>query len=393
MTQERDGQFINAYVDYASRITDAPKIFHSYVALTIAGAALGNRVLIPSWGDNITPAIWTMLLAPSGFYRKSTAVGIGEAILTEAMENVRLPNEFSTEKLVNTLAANPSGVFVAKEFGTMLSMFRRDYMAGSRDLLTEFFDSEPEYKRELQKTTVTIRRPAVSWLAATTLDWLEERMSMRDWSGGFYARWLYVVGREKEKRLMKPAPIDYAVRRSLVDWLYDLSQIGRVQPVTADLEAVEARFQSWLEEYEDKVNERRPDPALMGMFARTGIYVLKLATIAHFCHTTENAYICTRDLEFALKMVEASQLEIEKVVDEDVTRGDSDAALRRILSKVPTAGWVEHHDLLKASKMKAREFHQFIETLIETEDIERQEYKTAGRTGVRYRRRPLEGEE
>lgn len=45
MTTETN--FIRKYADYASTQTDAPKVFHAYVGMTIAGAALGNRVLIP----------------------------------------------------------------------------------------------------------------------------------------------------------------------------------------------------------------------------------------------------------------------------------------------------------------------------------------------------------
>lgn len=380
--------FIKKYADYASTQTDAPAVFHAYVGMTIAGAALGNRVLIPSWGDEITPAIWTILLAPSGFYHKSTAIRIGQRILNKADETLMMPDEFSPEKLIQRLSKNAQGIFVASEFGNMLGMLKRDYMAGARELITDFFDSPESYQRTTGKDGVTtIKRPALSFLAATTLDWLQERMSTRDMRGGLFARFLFVVGREKNGSIYEPPPRDMHVENDLVYHLRELVDLGKERPREVDLDIVMPMFRSWQQAYEDDINRRQPSSDLMGVFNRTTVYVLKIATIAHYAHTIESDTICPGDFDFATQMVEASQREVERVWDEDMTRDKDDAAMRRVLDLVSRAGEVgiERSALLRASRHKARQLTEYIDTLVESRQVDVETRPNAGRTETRYR--------
>lgn len=380
--------FISKYADYASTQTDAPKVFHAYVGMTIAGAALGNRVLIPSWGDEITPAIWTILLAPSGFYHKSTAIRIGQRILNKADDTLMMPDEFSPEKLIGRLAKNAQGIFVASEFGNMLGMLKRDYMAGARELITDFFDSPESYQRTTGKDgAVTIKRPALSFLAATTLDWLQERMSTRDMRGGLFARFLFVVGREKNGSIYEPPPRDLLVENDLVYHLRELVEVGKDRPREVDLDVVMPMFRSWQQEYEEEINRRQPSADLMGVFNRTTVYVLKIATIAHYAHTTESDTLCPRDFEFATRMVMASQREVERVWEEDMTRDKDDAAMRKVLELVARAGdvGIERSTLLRTSRLKARVLTEYVDTLVESRQVEAEQRPNAGRTETRYR--------
>ena len=69
--------FLKSYVDYATKQTDTPKLFHLFTGLAIVGASLGNKVFVRAWGKNIYSNLWIVTVAPSGFYRKSTAINLG----------------------------------------------------------------------------------------------------------------------------------------------------------------------------------------------------------------------------------------------------------------------------------------------------------------------------
>lgn len=385
--------FIKKYADYASTQTDAPKVFHAYVGMTIAGAAMGNRVLIPSWGNYITPAVWTMVLAPSGFYHKSTAVNIGARLLDKADPKAKMPDEFSPEKLIQRMAKNPAGIFVASEFGSMLGMLKRDYMRGAKELINDWFEGPERYTRETGKDTLTIERPTVSFAAATTLDWLQESMSAHDMRAGFFTRFLYVVGREKNGRHDTPPPRDLRVENELVMHLARLADLGQDHPRYVDIDVIEPLLRAWTRDYEEGINAKNPPSDLMGLFNRTSVYVLKCATIAHYSHTTESDTLCPRDFKFATQMVLASQQDVVRVWEEDMTHDKDDQEMRRVLDIITRAGDVglTRSHLVRASRLIAKKLDLYLDTLVQSDQVAMDRISTTGRPETRYRVQHLNG--
>src|SRR3989304_3083624 len=92
--------FLKAYTDYASRLTDAPPLFHLWTGIGLLATALGNEAFVWNWGRRICANMWIVLLAPSGVLRKTTALNIGQSVLLEQTAGVadRLwPSEWSFE--------------------------------------------------------------------------------------------------------------------------------------------------------------------------------------------------------------------------------------------------------------------------------------------------------
>lgn len=379
--------FIKKYADYAATQTDAPAVFHAYVGTTIAGAALGNRVLIPSWGNHITPAIWTMILAPSGFYHKSTAVNIGARILDKADPTAKFDNEFSPEQLIKRMSTNSSGIFVASEFGSMLGLLKRDYMRGAKEMINDWFEGPESYSRATGKEKLVITRPTVSFMAATTLDWLQESMSAHDMRAGFFTRFLYVVGREKNGRLDAPPPRDTMVENDLVYHLRELADLGKSSPRYVDLDIITPLLREWQGEYEEEINRTNPPSDLMGLFNRTAVYVLKCATIAHYAHTTESDTICPRDFEFATQMVLASQHEVMRVWAEDMTHDKDDVEMRRVLDIVTRAGetGIPRSALMRSAHLIVKKLDLYLDTLVQSGQVAMDRVTTTGRPETRYR--------
>ena len=97
-----------------------------------------------------------------------------------------LPNDFSREKLIENLGKQPAGIFPVYEFGEFMSKFNRDYMLGVKEFLADLWDSPSQYKRSLKGCDVTINNPAISLLGATTIEWLEDKLTQSDLRGGFF---------------------------------------------------------------------------------------------------------------------------------------------------------------------------------------------------------------
>lgn len=272
-----DKGFLRSYVDYCADTTDAPHIFHLGVGVAILGAALGNNVRIPSWArQEIYPNVWLVLIAPSGFMRKSASLRLGKGLLSRSVPKALLPQDWTPEKLTAILQDNPAGLLTISEFTRILAMLERDYNLGSKEMLTELYDSPAEWVVERQKSKKrVIENAAISIMAATTLDWLEDRVKSKDLRGGFLARFLFLPATKRGPRVTKRPDSTHAIRLSLSDHLKAVAELEG----QADFSEVWEDFDDWLYRYEVMAESGGMPPELAGMYSRTGTTTLKLALI------------------------------------------------------------------------------------------------------------------
>src|SRR3990167_11174667 len=101
--------FLKDYLAFASTVTDAPEEFHLGAGLTALSTACCSRIIYPGFGGRRQwPNLYTLLIAPSGLFRKSTAVGIAEDLITEVDSSLILSGEQSREKFLSLLKTNPN---------------------------------------------------------------------------------------------------------------------------------------------------------------------------------------------------------------------------------------------------------------------------------------------
>jgi len=200
---------LREYVDFATPLTDAPGGYHLAVGLAVLGALLGSRVSIPFGARPLFPNLYVTLLGRSTFSRKTTSIAIGQKILGhfEAVSN--LPSEFSPEAFLDRLQRSPAGLLVYPELARALTTFRRDYMSGMVERLTELYDCPPVYSREPRGRTFSIEQPVVSILAASTVEWLAKTMGEDDVRGGFFPRFVFVPeGQPQHQHVAIPSEPD-----------------------------------------------------------------------------------------------------------------------------------------------------------------------------------------
>ena len=138
------------YLAYASPMTAAPQQYHLFTGLVLLSALLGNRVSIPFGPQALMPNLYVVLIGRSTFSRKTTSIAIAQRVLRHFEGTQVLPSEFSPEAFLEKLANAPAGLLVYPEFSRALAAFRRDYMAGMVERLTELYDCPPQYSRVLR---------------------------------------------------------------------------------------------------------------------------------------------------------------------------------------------------------------------------------------------------
>lgn len=357
-----DKGFLRSYVDYCRDTTDAPHIFHLGVGLTILGAALGNNVKIPSWADQmIYPNLWVVLIAPSGFMRKSASIRLGQKLLRHAVGKAVLPDDWTPEKLARILQDNPAGLLTISEFTRILAILDRDYNLGSKEMLCELYDSPEEWTLQRQSTSnVIIKDASVSLLGATTLDWLEEQVEAKDLRGGFLARFLFLSATERGPDVDEQPAVNPIIREKLKGHLEHVSNLEGV----ADYSLVWSDFRSWLRNYERLAESGEMPAELVGMYSRTGTTTLKLALVFQASLTPQ--------LEITPEAMEKAQAFIQYIheVTRRVTRTFADGWFGRLLVKVQQfleeqGGKATRQEVMRHTRVEKRLLDRVQETLVE----------------------------
>lgn len=215
--------FIRDYVDFASSLTDAPKIFHVFCGLTLLSSIVGRRAYCPGFGGRpLYPNLWSILVAPSSSYRKTTAVNIAGDFISE-LGGKMLPQEFSPEMLIQEISDNPKSTFIWSEFGSALARFEREYMQGIKDILADIYDCPPHYSRKTKGGDLFVQDPYITMLGATNMDWMTDKKNIRgDMRGGFIARILFVPFTSKDYEMDIPGVADKSARSRLSGFLSEI---------------------------------------------------------------------------------------------------------------------------------------------------------------------------
>jgi len=215
--------FFKKFVDeYIVDKTEANPDFVAVSLLTAFGATIGNKAKLRT-GKGIYPNLYTCLIAPSTFLRKTTAI----AYATEALRKISnrkksvyieklktkkedeetpkdtgniLPDDFSPEALLEKLEDKPDGLIIVPEIATLLSRMESSYGTGLKEMLTTLYDTPEEYSKTLKGKSVSIKNPAPSILAASTLQWLQNRLKDSDLLSGFLGRFLWVYKHDYPKK-------------------------------------------------------------------------------------------------------------------------------------------------------------------------------------------------
>jgi len=373
----REG-FLRSYVQYCKGKTDAPLIFHLGVGLGILGAAMENNVQIPSWADQVLfPNLWIVLIAPSGFMRKSAALGMGKRLLRSAVPKAILSDDATPEKLARILQDNPAGLLTVSEFTRLLAMLSKEYNAGMMQMLTELYDSPATWTMERQSSAkVTIENVSISMLGATTLDWLQGKAEQKHLRGGFLARFLFLPATERGERVKQQPDANFHIREPLKEWLLDVSNLKGV----ADYSEVWSDFDDWLYNYERLAESGGMPPELMGLYSRTGTMALKLALIFQASLKPQ--------LKITPEAMKAAQQFIEYIhrvtlkVTKTFTQGWFGQQCSRVLGYLGSQGGESSRkDLARFMQIEGYKLDNVVNALKEQDKIEERVDKKTGQRG------------
>jgi hypothetical protein len=368
---------LQKYLNYINEICDAPDVFSQAVLYTITGTVIERKRYICFGDINIYPNLWIVLLAPSSTFRKSTSINLGVKILTNISPLSIYPSEFSHERLVDLLEVQPSGLFVFYEFLSLMGLLEREYMAGSKALLTELFDCPAIYQRKTKSKEILIENPAISLISATTIEWIKSKMKESDLLGGFFPRILFVPAMTKTRTIYFPQKADTNKKNEIIKALYDIKESLNPAREYILSEPAKKLFIEFSKKLENQLlmNQMRENV----LFARSSIYLLKICIIAQTLIDVLSPEISEEAMREAIYFINYCIHSIrENMIDELSFTKDEDK-IKKVLKIIR-----QHKDGITKSKLLVNtrflssQLNQILQTLLEGEFITVEKQKAEG---------------
>lgn len=379
-----DDSWLRNYVQYARSVTDAPLAFHVAGGLAAMAGAIGSNVFWRGGGGREQwPNLFLLNLAPSGIFRKSTSIDIPMNLLVKASPGVLLDREFSPEKFIRNLADQPTSVLKESEFASLLERMKSNYMQGMKQRLTDLFDCQDSYDRSIQGMNgkgerISIVRPSLTILAASTLDWLVESLTETDMRSGFMPRFLFFAPTVKEPEPPGGflAQSDMPMENYLVRGLAQMANMARRQ---VGFSASRRRIIEWTTESSALADTGQVPDELLGLYSRIGLHLSKLCAL--LCISDDGLHdqsqVSDYTAERAIGLMEWVLEGTGRVFEERVVFSKFELQAQKALRFIGSA--VERGVLLKRMKCSAHELDRLVGTLKERGEIEERTEQTGGR--------------
>ncbi len=277
-----------------------------------------------------------------------------------------LPNEFSIEQLLASLSKQPFGGFYIDEVGHLYAQFGRSYMAGAQELFAQLWDNVTQ-ARALRTGHYHVEEPAPSILAATTAEFLEDKIRLKDVEAGFWGRWLFIPAQQKELSPRGNLAPDAMLWGRLKSHLRKVIQLRG----EADFTQVQDDVDDWISEHEKATTSV---PELTTFHSRGGEYLKKLCLVAQAslepqCGGGKFA-ITPEAFRMAALFCEWHREQLTRVFADELAFSWTDEQRRKVRRLLQGAGGeMEHSQVLRRSHLSARQLKEIQRTMCETGEL------------------------
>jgi hypothetical protein len=365
------GGLIERYIDVYGPTTDAPIQFHVFVCLTLMGTVLGRRVWLQDGAQPLYLNLFTLLLAPSSLYRKSTTVAHGQDVIRDlearADRSTRLlfPNQFTPESFLEILKDQPEGLLVVDEFRSFLDGMKRDYNAGLRELFMSLYDGRGVH-RKIRSAEFRIEHPCVSILGACATSWFVEATKQGEIRSGFYPRLVMVPAWQKTMYQARGAAPDRKARHVLLGNFNSLRQAQGEIILPPKLEQL---FGEWSIQHQREINGHEYEAELASFYTRIERVTLKLAALIQLADDPGRREIGHLAMADALNLTAWLQAGIRRLFAQEFTFTKDEQDKQRVLDRIRKKPGIERRELLRLSHLKVTTFDPILDTLIQEGSI------------------------
>jgi len=389
------GTWIDDYVAWASEATDAPAVYHRWGAYSAISAALGRRLAIQTGAHPVYPNLYVLLLGQSSIMRKSTAIALSRRVVRGLVSYAGkelvhiMADEGSCEGMFNYWVQHPTSIMYQSEMSSLLSMFRRDYSSGLLPTLTDLYDCPDEKTKVLSGQTMSIVRPCISILAASTPDWVVDQGKGSDFSGGFLARFCIVNAMQKERTMALPPPLNREeldrLKAVLAERVGEATRAHHHDEIPVSVDPIRSEYEHWYRSFERQAEHSRLMASFVSRLAITALKLTLLEAVAEQGSPSLNVRAFERAADAVQSVVNAMRdLERTEIGYSDDRDGKDMRTVARALRRAGHDG-IAHTTLMMNLKMPSHRMVRALRSLIDAGEVEAHTVKTNRRPLTIYR--------
>lgn len=338
--------FLNALLKNLKTINNYPDTMILSTILSTLSGIIGARAKVNNtFGIEVYPVIWSIIIAPSSLSAKSTLFKYTKRLILGDLQN-ELYNKFecdSAQYKADLKAFRDSKDETAKEpeapkikrivFATdstpeakILSLsqnqnggiiFYDEFKAeleksndnpSYKALKTSMFDGEIYDKELVNRGSIILKHPCVSEIGLITKQWLLEAIQKNDIASGFLARYLISFNERADFKPLEAKELGFCDILEFSDTTKAILQnlgFNREAPLVFKLDKDSRTFyKDWFNEYSKNAYDTETDEELTTSY-RLSTYALKIALISQiFNETYKGINICDSKPEIKLEYLQ-----------------------------------------------------------------------------------------
>ena len=320
----------------------------------------------------IYPNFYTILVAPSGRFRKSSSIRMASEIIKMVIPKPNLISQKITpEALIeamkyekneeNKVCVSSSTAFaVVDELASFLN--KKSYEAGLASLLIDFYDCPADWEyRTKARSVERLEQPCLGLLSASTVDWIRDCIPAEAVGGGLTSRCIFVYVETPPPPVARTTYSDEQrqIKEKLVRQLQEISRFeGSVSLTTEAWAFYEVEYLS----FHGGAKDLWEDKFLTGYAARRHVHWLKLAMI--FAAAENSLIITLQCLKGALKMLTNAEIHM-KMVMSLITSSEMGGNISRVQLFIKQNGRVTKMQLVRGmmNYLSSRQLGDIIDSL------------------------------
>jgi hypothetical protein len=381
--------FVPKYMKYMATQYDGYHEWNLAGALQLLSIIADRKIKIELAQQTVFPNICIFGIADSTVSRKTTGMQKAKSFLAPlGLEDKKLPDAFSPEKLIEELSEKPHAFFWKDEAAGLLASFTKSYMADMRDLLMELYECN-SYRRSLRtsqrqdkKTDFSIDEPYLSMWFLTTPDNFCKYATTLDVTSGWLLRFLFFTpdGKKRWMGFREKTQQDLDGYFELVKILSERKkQIDDSPPIQLKLTSdAWTFFQEWQQKRETEIMAQG-DSIASSIFGRLETYALKLAILFEMGNPVftlscnglkENiGQIQKNELEIACNLIDEFFLHNAKIMVKKLEESNEMKTINHVKEIVHKHKEISKSALLRLMHKPAYQVNNAISHLMETGEI------------------------
>ena len=338
--------FLNALLKNLKTINNYPDTMILSTILSTLSGIIGARAKVNNtFGIEVYPVIWSIIIAPSSLSAKSTLFKYTKRLILGDLQN-ELYNKFecdsaqykadlkafrdskekdakepeapkikrivfatdsTPEAKILSLSQNQNGgIIFYDEFKAELEKSNEN--PSYKALKTSMFDGEIYDKELVNRGSIILKHPCVSEIGLITKQWLLEAIQKNDIASGFLARYLISFNERADFKPLEAKELGFCDILEFSDTTKAILQnlgFNREAPLVFKLDKdSRAFYKDWFNEYSKNAYDTETDEELTTSY-RLSTYALKIALISQiFNETYKGINICDSKPEIKLEYLQ-----------------------------------------------------------------------------------------